>query len=141
MGWCTGNEEFTMPGTEKYRIWTFKKENKRLKLFCNGEEIFNFNYGNSPAECRSRWSNDLPKISFPSNDDFTDTASDFYRGFTHGINANIFDILSLYYFVLFHFNSEFLTLEVMKLFRFYGKLLSIRMSSQFALDYLKTGLE
>ena len=86
-----------MPGTEKYRIWTFKKQNSRLlKLYCNGEEVFSINYDNSPADCKNRWSKDFAKISFPSNAEFTDTASDFYRGFTDGKYANYFNISSLY---------------------------------------------
>ena len=70
IGSCTQETDFSIPGTEKYRIWTFKKQDNTLQLLCNGVEIFNFNYGDSPAECKSWWTKDFAKITFFGNCDF-----------------------------------------------------------------------
>ena len=88
IGFCpeVGDIQFSLPGTKKYRIWTFKKLNNRLKLLCNGVEIYNFNFANSDtSDCRNQWSRNFNKISFPSNEENVDTASDFFRRFTDGM--------------------------------------------------------
>ena len=74
-----------MPGTEKYRIWTFKKQDDTLQLLCNGVEIYNLNYAESSnTDCKPRWSQDFSIIRFVSSDDKPDTASDSYRQYTDG---------------------------------------------------------
>ena len=67
-------------GTDKNRIWTIKKENTRMKLLCNGVEIFDIETQTSTeTDCGTRWSFDCAKIRFVSTNAETDTASDFYR--------------------------------------------------------------
>ena len=85
IGFCV-ESTFTLPGTDKYRIWTFKKQDDTLQLLCNGVEIFNFNYEKeSPrGECRDKWSSDFSKMMFPSNYDLVDNASDLYRQHVEG---------------------------------------------------------
>ena len=86
IGYCIPRVNFTMPGAEKYRIWTFIKQDNTLQLLCNGVEIFNFNYSDLSTECW--WSKDIAKIAFPSNEELTDTASDYYRSFKDGMLVN-----------------------------------------------------
>ena len=77
-------------GTDTRRIWTIKKEDKRLVLSCNGVQIFNFDIKISKSGCEERWSynfdvmrfTDGTKVKAPAN--WIDTASDFYRQFTDG---------------------------------------------------------
>ena len=84
IGWCKKdkNVTFTLPGKEKYRIWTFMKQDNTLQLLCNGVEIFNFNYAepfSNNDECKTRWSQALTKMRFPSDSYVSDTASDYFR--------------------------------------------------------------
>ena len=88
VGWCTENVQFTMSGTEKYRIWTFKKESSILKLFCNRVEIFNFNFVESSLNedrCKDTWSLALTQLRFQSNSNVADVASDYFRPYRRGI--------------------------------------------------------
>ena len=74
---------FTIPRGGEHTVWTISKGNNRLKLFCNGVQIYDFNFAQSSLEeCRDMWSADSVYAKFtdssgPSN--ITDTASDFYR--------------------------------------------------------------
>ena len=85
VGHCGTRTDFTLPGTENYRIWTFKKQDNTLQLLCNGVEIFNINYVASPKEaCKSQWSQDFSIIRFVNSNDKPDTASDSYRQYADG---------------------------------------------------------
>ena len=68
-------------GENKNRIWTIEKQETRLKLFCNGVEIFNHDTQTSSNElCRTHWSSDLDSFRFRDGDiGKKDTASDLYR--------------------------------------------------------------
>ena len=80
IGYCGSRVDFNMPDTEKYRIWTFKKQDKTLQLLGNGVEILNLNYMElSDNGCNDIWSRDFIKIIFPDNNEGIDTASDYYR--------------------------------------------------------------
>ena len=85
---CKTGISFTMPGTEKYRIWTFKKQDNTLQLLCNGVEICNFNYGDSTTNggCADKWPDKFSHIQlqFASGSGVSDTASDFYREYRTG---------------------------------------------------------
>ena len=86
VGRC-GDDTFTMHGTEKYRIWTFKKQDSTLQLLCNGVEIYSLNYLGVSDECKSIWSKDFGQIIFSDKSDengLVDNASDFYRQLTTG---------------------------------------------------------
>jgi hypothetical protein len=75
-----------MPGTNKQRVWTFSKKSNRLKLLCNGEQIFDFNYADSNIkDCRNNWNLDFGHMEFASTHILTDTASDSYRTFRTGM--------------------------------------------------------
>ena len=83
IGRC-GDETFTLPGTEKYRVWTFTKQDNTLQLLCNGVEIYSLNYLESGAsdECKTMWSKDFGRMIFSSSsaeNGLVDNASDFYR--------------------------------------------------------------
>ena len=87
LGYCESKVEIPVDklGTDKNRIWTIKKENTRMKLFCNGVEIFDIETQTSnKSECRTRWSFDCDKIRFANTNVGTDTASDFYRKYKTG---------------------------------------------------------
>ena len=85
VGHCGTKTDFTLPGTEKYRIWTFKKQDNTLQLLCNGVEIFNINYVESPKkDCKPQWSQDFSIIRFVNADSKPDTASDSYRQYADG---------------------------------------------------------
>ena len=67
-------------GNNSNRVWTIKKDLSRLRLGCNGEEIFDID--TQPIinmDCIGQWSNDLTVVIF-----IDDTASDFYRQYTNG---------------------------------------------------------
>ena len=83
---CRTGISFTLPGTEKYNIWTFKKQDNTLQLLCNGVEIFNFNYGDSSNNdgCADNWPDKFSHIQFASGSGVSDTASDFYREYRIG---------------------------------------------------------
>ena len=87
VGRCGEDHTFTLPGTEKYRIWTFKKQDNTLKLLCNGVEIYSINYLGVSDECKSVWSLDFGRTIFSSTsaeNGLVDNASDFYRQLTTG---------------------------------------------------------
>ena len=85
IGYCRSRVTFSMPGIEKYRIWTFKKQDNTLQLLCNGVEILNLKYIEiSDKGCNNIWSRDFVKIIFPDNKDGIDTASDHYRNVATG---------------------------------------------------------
>ena len=74
-------------GENKNRNWTIEKKGRRLKLSCNGVEIFNYDTESSEIwQCRARWSKDYDSFRFRDDDDITkkDTASDLYREYTTG---------------------------------------------------------
>ena len=87
---CDKNSNFTLPGTERYRIWTFTKQDNTLQLLCNGVEIFNFNYVefSTNTECSETWSQNISNIQLMSDSDVSDTASDFYREYRTGKKIN-----------------------------------------------------
>ena len=71
-------------GDDKNRIWTIEKHDTKLKLLCNGVEIFNHDTQTSDVErCESRWSRDYDSFRF-NDDEIKDTASDLYREYTTG---------------------------------------------------------
>ena len=86
IGYCGTRTDLIMPGTEKYRIWTFQKENNTIQLLCNGVEIYNLNYAeySDDKNCIVRWSLDFTHLRFVKSASLTDTASDFYRPYTKG---------------------------------------------------------
>ena len=87
LGYCVARVDVPVNklGTDKNRIWTIKKENTRMKLVCNGVEIFDIETQTSTkSECRTRWSFDCAKMRFASTHAGTDTASDFYRKYISG---------------------------------------------------------
>ena len=86
IGYCMRHARFTLPGTENYRIWTFKKQDDTLQLVCNGVEIFNVSYTkiSEIEKCKKRWSRDFAAILFGSRSNLTDTASNFYRPYSDG---------------------------------------------------------
>ena len=75
-------------GENKNRIWMIEKKT-RLKLSCNGVEIFNYDTESSEIwQCRARWSKDYDSFRFRDDDIYRkDTASDLYREYTAGIIA------------------------------------------------------
>ena len=86
VGRC-GDDTFTLPGTEKYRIWTFRKQDNTLQLLCNGVEIFKMNYLEVSDECKSIWSKDFGRMIFSSisaENGLVDNASDLYRELGRG---------------------------------------------------------
>ena len=86
IGHCGTRTDFALPGTEKYRIWTFKKQDNTLQLLCNGAEIYNLNYTEylDDETCGEKWSLDFTHLRFVKSASLTDTASDFYRPYTKG---------------------------------------------------------
>ena len=87
LGYCESRVHIPVDklGTDKNRIWTIKKENTRMKLFCNGVEIFDIETQTSNrSDCKSYWSFDSAKIRFRSTNTGTDKASDFYREYQPG---------------------------------------------------------
>ena len=88
IGRCSNitNEEFTLPGADKHKIWTISKQNDKLQLNGNGVELFDFNFEESELDCRTKWAWDFAYIKFMSKDSTssTDTASDMFRQFTKG---------------------------------------------------------
>ena len=66
---------FTMPDGEVQK-WTITKYPNKLKLHCNGVEVFNFKFSDSSeARCVGAWSSDKVAFKF----DGTDTSGDSYR--------------------------------------------------------------
>ena len=87
IGYCKNLTDFPKTGSKKKKVWTFKKENNTLQLFCDKEEIFNFNYLDCSQnteeceECKQKWSGiNYNQIKFNGHDDgLEDNASDYYR--------------------------------------------------------------
>ena len=79
------NVSFSMPEGSKPRIWTFKKQNKRLKLLCDGETIFDFDFTKSSEKCMKLWSLNFEYVKFPEGDENIVRAQDFFRQFTEGM--------------------------------------------------------
>ena len=80
-GYCADPISFNMPDAEKNRIWTFRMENNRLQLNCNGVEILDFYFAEaSRDDCRTNWSLDFAHFKFET----ADTASDSYRKLIEG---------------------------------------------------------
>ena len=100
LGYCESKVHIPVNklGTAKNRTWTIKKENTRMKLYCNGVEIFDIETQTSTkSECRARWSFDCAKIRFASTTYGTDTASDFYRKYISGKRIrNVIDLGVIY---------------------------------------------
>ena len=64
------------PPVEVDKIWTFTKTEAALIITCNGVEVVNYLFADSPdSRCVTRWGRDVEEIKFYSADD----ASDFYR--------------------------------------------------------------
>ena len=72
-------------GTDKNRIWTIEKDNTRVKLTCNGVQIFDIETKLSTTEdCKTRWAFDFEILRFAEQTNQVDTASDFFRQYTKG---------------------------------------------------------
>ena len=87
IGRCSNisNEEFTLPGADKHKIWTISKQNDKLQLNGNGVELFDFNFKeSSELDCKKMWALDFAHIKFMSTVDNIDTASDMFRQLTKG---------------------------------------------------------
>ncbi|KAL5253916.1 hypothetical protein ACHWQZ_G013619 [Mnemiopsis leidyi] len=84
IGYCVENIEISLEklGIDKNRIWTIEMENTRIKLYCNGMQIFDYDPQQSTDEkCRQQWSLESSSLKFGQNTEEMDTASDFYREF------------------------------------------------------------
>ena len=70
------------------RVWTIEKHGTRLKLLCNGVEIFNYDtHTSNETDCRDRWTLEFNEMRFTDNtvnNGKADTASDLYRQHTTG---------------------------------------------------------
>ena len=70
------------------RVWTIEMNDSTVRLFCNGEEIFDFEtQSTNDGDCKDRWSLDFNVLKFVDNswnNGTKDTASDFYREHTTG---------------------------------------------------------
>ena len=78
IGHCTNDVNFYLPSKTGERVWTVRKETGTLKLSCDGEEIFSFNYTDTEVSsnyCTNMWSQSRSKIKFMKEDN----ASDKYR--------------------------------------------------------------
>ena len=94
IGGCTTNRpkiQLDKLGEDNDRIWTIEKHGTRLKLLCNGVEIFDYDTQTSNEnDCKNRWSIDFTRMRFADytgttiNDGLKDTASDLYRKQTTG---------------------------------------------------------
>ena len=72
-------------GTDKNRIWTIEKENTRVKLTCNGVQIFDIDIElSSKEDCKTHWSLNFQILRFAEQTNQVDTASDFFRQYTKG---------------------------------------------------------
>jgi hypothetical protein len=83
IGFCTEKDprpKFILPDTYTYRIWTFRRDQKSIHIFCNGKEVINFALADSKSEkCVEKWSHDFPRIRFSGSSGEEDTASDSFR--------------------------------------------------------------
>ena len=85
IGYCIPDTPITVSCSDKYKIWTFRKQNSILQLSCNGVEIFHFDYASSSeAYCKNFWSLDFVNIIFARDHDMKDTASDSFRHLPKG---------------------------------------------------------
>ena len=81
---CEFDLSFTLPGTSRYRIWTFKKEDGKLQLSCNGVQINDFNYLESDnVECKEMWSYDFAHVRIVCHNN-DETATDYMRQYKDG---------------------------------------------------------
>ena len=81
---CDFSLSITLPGASRYRIWTFKKEDGKLQLSCNGVQINDFNFMESDnAECKEMWSYDFAHVKIVGHDK-DDTATDYIRQYKDG---------------------------------------------------------
>ena len=87
IGYCLNDIEIPLNklGTDENRIWTIELDSTRVKLFCNGIQIFDYDPQLSESqECREKWSLGASILKFVHNQWGTDTASDFYREYKTG---------------------------------------------------------
>ena len=83
---CQISNQITIPGTNKYRIWTFEKQDESLHLYCNDVKVNEFNYMESVSdndECKEMWSYDFAHVKFVGYDNL-DNASDYMRQYKEG---------------------------------------------------------
>ena len=75
-------------GESNHRIWTIVKNGSKVKLACNGVEIFHYDtQTSSDNNCKERWSLDFDTLKFvdnTANDGKKDIASDLFREHTDG---------------------------------------------------------
>ena len=91
VGYCSEDIEIPLDklGTNKHRIWTIELLSTRVKLSCNGVQIFDYDPQLSDSqECREKWSLDASILKFVANSEEMDNASDFYREYTTGNENN-----------------------------------------------------
>ena len=87
IGYCQNDIKIPLDklGTDKNRIWTIELVSTRVKLFCNGIQIFDYDPQLSDnQECREKWSLGASILKFGRNIWEEDTASDFYREYKTG---------------------------------------------------------
>ena len=87
IGFCQDDIEIPLDklGTNKNRIWTIELDSSRVKLSCNGIQIFDYDPQLSDSqECREKWSLGASILKFGKNTWEEDTASDFYREYITG---------------------------------------------------------
>ena len=87
IGYCQNDIEIPLDklGTNKNRIWTIELDSMRVKIFCNGIQIFDYDPQLSGSqECREKWSFGASILKFGDNSEAMDNASDFYREYTTG---------------------------------------------------------
>ena len=77
LGYCVGSAEFTMPpaGSDNVRLWTIRREDDKIRLLCNGVQIFAVGYRSSDQQGCDWWQRDYRKIYFSK---FDNDASDVY---------------------------------------------------------------
>ena len=87
VGYCGEKVEIPLNqlGTNRNRIWTIELVSTRVKLFCNGIQIFDFDpQQSSDQDCREKWSLGASILKFGGNSVEMDDASDFYREYVTG---------------------------------------------------------
>ena len=92
VSYCRGYDTpFQLPNTDRPFIWTFVKEAGRLKLLCDGVQIFDL-YLSPGSKCKKKWSWDFSRIVFPGTvykykgTGYNDNASKFFRGYSRGLS-------------------------------------------------------
>ena len=89
IGYCKNEAVFEVPipDSSKYRIWTFKKQNKILQLLCNNVLIDALQMDEDTA-CIEMWSYNLTQVRLvrhgQSDPNRSDTASDYMRKYEEG---------------------------------------------------------